>query len=101
MLTAFPIQSLGDAVAMVDFSRFPGSLATAAEIYSNLEAAVRAAAESDRNVIFEQYNAQMERLDNAVKRELVALREALDLQIKNEPTLTPPNQTNAIKIKKG
>lgn len=101
MLTAFPIQSLGDAVAMVDFSRFPGSLATAAEIYSNLEAAVRAAAESDRNVIFEQYNAQMERLDNTVKRELVALREALDLQIKNEPTQTPLNKIASTKNKKG
>ena len=99
MLTAFPIQSLGDAVAMVDFSRFPGSLATAAEIYSNLEAAVRAAAESDRNVIFEQYNAQMERLDNTVKRELVALREALDLQIKNEPTQTPLNKIASTKNK--
>jgi hypothetical protein len=33
MLTAFPIQSLSDAPAMVEFSRFPASLATAAEIY--------------------------------------------------------------------
>jgi len=97
MLTAFPIQSLGDAMAMVDFSRFPGSLATAAEIYSNLEAAVRAAAESERGAIFEQYNAQMERLDNSVKRELVALRKALHFQIESDLTLTPPNQPNATK----
>lgn len=39
MLTTFPIQSLGDAPAMVAFSEFPTSLATAAEVYANLEAA--------------------------------------------------------------
>jgi hypothetical protein len=48
MLTSFPIQSLGDAPAMLEFSRFPASLATAAEIYENLESAVRAAPEPDR-----------------------------------------------------
>ena len=55
MLTAFPIQSLGDAPAMVEFSRFPASLATAAEVYANLETAVRAAPEIERAAIFEQY----------------------------------------------
>jgi hypothetical protein len=35
MLTAFPIQSLGDAPAMVAFSHFPAALATVAEIYVN------------------------------------------------------------------
>lgn len=81
MLIAFPIQSLGDAPAMVAFSRFPASLATAAEIYSNLETAVRAAAEADRGAIFERYNKQMERLDTSAKRELSALRKSLHLEM--------------------
>jgi hypothetical protein len=81
MLTAFPIQSLGDAPAMVEFSRFPASLATAAEVYANLETAVRAAAETDRGAIFDQYNRQMERLDDSTKRHLKALRKSLNLEI--------------------
>src|ERR1700722_16673370 len=80
MLTAFPIQSLGDAPAMVAFSRFPAALATAAEIYVNLETAVRAAAEADRGAIFERYYAQMERLDSTAKRQLGILRKSLNLQ---------------------
>lgn len=80
MLTAFPIQSLGDAPAMVAFSHFPASLATAAEVYTNLETAVRAAAEADRGVIFDQFNKQMERLDESTKRQLKALRSALNLE---------------------
>jgi hypothetical protein len=81
MLTAFPIQSLGDAPAMVEFSRFPADLATAAEVYANLETAVRAAAETDRGAIFDQYNKQMERLDDSTKRHLKALRKSLNLEI--------------------
>ena len=81
MLTSFPIQSLGDAPAMVAFSRFPAALATAAEVYANLEAAVRAAAEADRAAIFEHYNTQMERLDSSAKRELGSLRKSLHLEI--------------------
>jgi hypothetical protein len=81
MLTGFPIQSLGDAPAMVAFSRFPAALATAAEIYVNLETAVRAAAEADRGAIFELYYMQMERLDGSAKRELASLRKSLNLQI--------------------
>jgi hypothetical protein len=81
MLTAFPIQSLGDAPAMVDFSRFPASLATAAEVYANLETAVRAAADADRGAIFDQYNKHMERLDDSTKRHLKALRKSLNLEI--------------------
>jgi hypothetical protein len=81
MLTAFPIQSLGDAPAMVAFSRFPAALATAAEIYVNLETAVRAAAEADRNAVFDKYNKQMERLDSSAKRELISLRKSLNLEI--------------------
>ncbi len=41
---------------MVEFSRFPASLAMAAEIYGNLETAVRAAGESDLAAIFEASN---------------------------------------------
>ena len=81
MLTAFPIQSLGDAPAMVEFSRFPASLAIAAEVYANLETAVRAADEADRGAIFDQYNKQMERLDESTKRQLNALRKSLNLEI--------------------
>jgi hypothetical protein len=66
---------------MVEFSRFPASLATAAEIYGNLESAVRAAAESDRAVIFDASNQQMARLDTSAQHQLTALRKALELQV--------------------
>jgi hypothetical protein len=81
MLRAFPIQSLGDAPAMVAFSHFPAALATAAEVYVNLETAVRAAAEADRDAIFDQYNKQMERLDSSAKRQLGSPRKSLNLEI--------------------
>ena len=84
MLIAFPIQSLSNAPAMVEFSRFPASLAIAAEIYTNLETAVRAAAEADRGAIFDASNQQMERLDNSTKKQLKALRKSLQLEIHNE-----------------
>ena len=80
MVTAFPIQSLSDAPAMVEFSRFPASLATAAEIYANLEAAVRAVPEPERGVIFDTSKQQMARLDSSTKRQLSALRKALNLE---------------------
>jgi len=79
MLTSFPIQSLSDAPAMVEFSRFPASLATAAEIYSNLETAVRAADEAERGAIFDACNQQMARLDAAAQRQLKSLKAALGL----------------------
>jgi hypothetical protein len=79
MLTAFPIQSLGDAEAMVAFSRFPSALATAAEVYANLESAVRAAGPADQATIFVQYAGQMERIDATVRRGLSDLRRALHL----------------------
>ena len=79
MLTAFPIQSLPDAAAMVEFSRFPAALATASEIYANLETAVRAAKESVRGPIFVEYSSQMERLDASTTRQLEDLRKALAL----------------------
>jgi hypothetical protein len=77
MLTAFPIQSLADAPAMVEFSRFPAALATAAEVYANLETAVRAAEKAKRGVIFIEYTQQMERLDKMAKLRLEDLRRAL------------------------
>ena len=84
MLTAFPIQSLADAPAMVEFSRFPASLATAAEVYANLETAVRAAPEAERGAIFEIYQEQMQRVDLSATRQLTALRRALlfDVEMK-------------------
>jgi hypothetical protein len=87
MLTAFPIQSLGDAPAMVSFSRFPVSLATAAEIYANLETAVRAAAEGERGGLFDTYNGQMQRVDSSAQKQLQELRQTLGLPA---AALTPP-----------
>lgn len=77
MLTSFPIQSLADAPAMVEFSRFPAALATAAEVYANLETAVRAAEKAKRGAIFIEYTQQMERLDIMAKLRLEDLRTAL------------------------
>ena len=84
MLTAFPLQSLGNAPAMVEFSRFPASLAIASEVYANLETAVRAADEANRDKIFDQYNKQMERLDESTKHQLGALRRSLNLELKDK-----------------
>jgi len=77
MLTGFPIQSLADAPAMVEYSRFPAALATAAEVYANLESAVRAAEKSKRGAIFIEYTQQMERLDKMAKLRLEDLKTAL------------------------
>ena len=79
MLTAFPIQSLGNAPAMVAFSRFPASLAIVAEVYGNLETAVRAAAVVDRAALFDACDQQMARLDVSAQTQLTVLRRALDL----------------------
>jgi len=79
MLTTFPIQSLADAPAMVEFSRFPAALATAAEVYGNLETAIRAAADGERGAIFAACAAQMERIDVRAQRGLHDLRLSLDL----------------------
>jgi hypothetical protein len=81
MLTTFPIQSLEDAPSMVEFSRFPAALATAAEVYMNLETAVRAAKATEREAIFLEYTKQMERLDGAAKRRLSGLRVARVLAV--------------------
>ncbi len=80
LLTAFSIQSLGDASAMVAFSRFPSALAAAAEVYANLEKAVRAAEETERGGVFAEYGKQMAQLDNAAKRRLQELKNALKLE---------------------
>ncbi len=85
MLTAFPIQSLEDANAMVEFSRFPAALGTAAEIYANLERVIRAAKEADRLGVFEEYKAQMERVDIQAQKRLRSLEIALRLA-----TAAPP-----------
>jgi hypothetical protein len=90
MLIAFPIQSLATAPAMVEFSRFPAALATAAEVYENLEAAVRAAAPADRGAIFDEYKGQMERVDNAVNRQMDSLRQTLEL---DDPTHQQPSES--------
>jgi hypothetical protein len=81
MLTAFPIQSLGDAPAMVAFSRFPAALATAAEVYANLEAAVRAEGADKRGAIFTEFEKQMARLDERAKAYLKDLSAALRLDL--------------------
>ena len=81
MLTAFPIQSLTEAAAMVHFCRFPAYLANAAEVYANLEAAVRAAPEADRAAMFDASNEQMGRLDLATHRQLEAFAAALGLDL--------------------
>jgi hypothetical protein len=80
MLTAFPIQSLGDARAMVEFMRFPASLVTTSEIYANLETDVRAATPPERAALFEACNQQMARLDGAAQRQLGGLKAALRLE---------------------
>jgi hypothetical protein len=84
MLTAFPLQSLGNAPAKVEFSRFPASLAIACEACANLETAVRAAAEVNRDTIFGQYNKQMERLDESTKHQFDVLRQSLNLELKDK-----------------
>lgn len=81
MLIAFPIQSLTEVIAMVAFSRFPASLATAAEIYANLETVVRAAPDADRAALFDAGNAQMARLDQATSRQLTVFAKALGLDL--------------------
>jgi hypothetical protein len=90
MLIAFPLHSLSNAQAMMAFSRFPGALATAAEVYGNLERAVRAVGEAERGAIFDEYNAQMERLDNAAAVQLGVLRTALDLDLDPQSSAGEP-----------
>lgn len=97
MLTSFPLQSLTDATAMVEFSRFPASLATAAEIYANLESAVRAAEAPDRAPLFDASNEQMARLDQATRRQLGALGKALELDVALLSGLAPTGIESTVK----
>jgi N-ethylmaleimide reductase len=62
-------------------SEIPGIIEDFRYAYTNLETAVRAAREADRDVIFEQYNKQMERLDESTKHQLKALRSSLSLEV--------------------
>lgn len=77
LLTAFPIQSLNDADAMVAFAYFPGALAMAEEVYANLEAAVRAASADQHGAIFTEYGRRMARIDRTAQERLTALKAAL------------------------
>lgn len=77
LLTAFPIQSLNDADAMVAFAYFPGALSMAEEVYANLEAAVRAAEPGEQGEIFAEYSRQMSRIDRTAQEHLAALKAAL------------------------
>jgi hypothetical protein len=89
LLIAFPIQSLDDARAMVAFAHFPGALDTAAEIYGNLERAVRAASEEERATIFTEYALQMQRLDASTQTRLQTFRAVLGLE--TEGDVEPPD----------
>jgi hypothetical protein len=90
LLTAFPIQSLNDAESMVAFSYFPGALAMAAEVYANLEAAVRASDGDKQGAIFTEYANQMARLDETARARLADFKRALQLPEVVEAALTPP-----------
>jgi hypothetical protein len=92
MLIAFPVQSLGDAPAMVEFCRFPAALATAAEVYANLEAEVRSAPEPDRAAIFEEYATVMARIDASAHRSLGELRRSLRLEPPSGELKVPAEQ---------
>jgi hypothetical protein len=90
------MQSLSDALTMIEFSRFPASLTTAAEIDGSLETAVRAASESKRGAIFDATNQQMARLDSSTQRQLTALRRALNLGSGDPPDLAVESQKTPI-----
>jgi hypothetical protein len=66
---------------MVAFSRFPAALATAAEVYANLEAAVRAEGADKHGAIFTEFDKQMARLDDRAKTQLTDLSVALQLDL--------------------
>ena len=79
LLIAYPIQTLSEAAPMVAFAYFPGALATAAEVYANLEASIRASQVGEAGRIFAEYAEQMAQLDEAAKRHLRDLKAALAL----------------------
>lgn len=75
---------------MVEFSRCPESLAIAAEIYENLETAVRAATQADRAALFDAGDRQMAKLDDSAKRRLRALRNARGFAVEAPPPAVKP-----------
>jgi hypothetical protein len=79
LLIAYPIQTLSEAAPMVAFAYFPGALATAAEVYANLEVSIRASQVGEAGRIFGEYAEQMAQLDEAAKRHLRDLKAALAL----------------------
>jgi hypothetical protein len=79
MLTGFPIESLENPDAMVAFAFFPGALAMAADIYSHLEEAVRAAEDDDPVEVFAHYAGQLETIDEMLSERLEALKTVLKL----------------------
>jgi len=79
MLTRFPIESLEDPDAMIAFTYFPGALSMAAEIYSHLEEAVRAAEDDDPVEVFAHYAGQLELVRKHCEERLDELKAALKL----------------------
>jgi hypothetical protein len=80
MLVGFPIESLEDPDAMVAFAFFPSALLMAADLYTHLEEAVRAAEEENPAEIFEHYSAQMATLEELLQQHLDELKAALNLK---------------------
>lgn len=82
MLAAFPLQSLEDAPSMVAFSYFPGLLATAAEVYGNLETEIRACDDDAdrRKAVFETFAEDIARHERVGRRRLTELKAALKIE---------------------
>ena len=68
MLVGFPIESLEDPDAMVAFAFFPSALLMAADLYTHLEEAVRAAEDDDPVEIFNHYAEQMAEIEELLQR---------------------------------
>ena len=66
--------------AMVAFAFFPSALLMAADLYTHLEEAVRAAEEENPAEIFEHYSAQMATLEELLQQHLDELKAALNLK---------------------
>lgn len=80
MLIGFPIESLEDPDAMVAFAFFPSALLMAADLYTHLEEAVRAAEEENPAEIFDHYSAQMATIEELLQQHLDELKAALNLK---------------------
>jgi hypothetical protein len=79
MLVSFPLESLEDVDAMVAFAYFPGALSMAADVYTHLEEAVRAAEEENPAEIFEHYASQIAVMEKLLQERLAELKAALGL----------------------